>query len=103
MATQNLSFKGVSHIGEDLLLNDLELNMKVWLDYSFMHLGAWFDVSIPTSGAYGGDFATLKFISDRSYTDGQVWEGVRKDWVWETGINYTGEDGITSYDPFQVS
>lgn len=103
MTTTSLGFKNITHFGEDLFLNELETNMKVWLDSSYMHIGAWFDINTPsTSGAYGGDFSSLRSVEDPNYTNGQVWQGIRKDWVWETGINYTGEAG-TVYDPVQVS
>ena len=36
-------------------------------------------------------------MNDPSYTNGQVWEGARKDWVWETGSSYA------DYDPIQIS
>jgi hypothetical protein len=52
---------------------------------------------MPTSGAFGGTFDTLRLVNDPSYSNGQVWEGARKDWVWETGSSYEG------YDPIQIS
>lgn len=82
--------KHVFDIGDSLLMNELEANLKSYLDWSFLGVGGWFDVTIPTSGAYGGDFATLRAVSDPSYTDGQVWETARKDLVWETGVEESG-------------
>lgn len=42
----------------------------------------------PTSGIKGGDFSTCRPVDDPNYTAGQIWETCRKDWVWETGIDY---------------
>jgi len=41
---------------------------------------------MPTSGHYGGTYDRLRAVNDPSYTDGQIWETARKDWVWETGL-----------------
>lgn len=93
-------FKGVYHIGNNEFLNELEVNLKVFMDWGMLKIGGWTDVDIPSSGAYGGDFSRLRLAHDPSYETGQVWEGVRKDWVWETGVNY--ENGIT-YNPANVT
>jgi len=90
-------FNKVTQIGESLLSSEIENNLKWYLDWSFLGIGGWSNVEIPTSGAFGGNFNTLRLVSDPSYTDGQVWEGARKDWVWETGSSYTG------YEPIQIS
>ncbi len=81
--------KHVTQIGQTLLTSQLESNLKTYLDWGLLGVGSFSNVSIPTSGAYGGTFDKLRLVNDPSYTLGQVWEGPRKDWVWETGINYS--------------
>jgi hypothetical protein len=90
-------FNKVSNIGDTLLSSEIENNLKWFLDWSFLGIGGWSNVIIPTSGAFGGTFDTLRLVNDPSYTNGQVWEGARKDWVWETGSSYS------DYDPIQIS
>ena len=90
-------FNKVSHIGNTLLSSEIENNMKWFLDWAFLGIGGWSNVTMPTSGAFGGTFDTLRLVNDPSYSKGQVWEGARKDWVWETGSSYEG------YDPIQIS
>ena len=82
-------FNGVTEYGQTLLSSHLEQNLKVFMDWSFLGIGAWTNINIPTSGAYGGDFSDLRLVDDPSYTLGQVWEAARQDWVYETGIEYT--------------
>lgn len=84
-------FKGVSSIGNTLFSNEIENNLKSFLDWGFLNIGGFVNVSIPTTSAFGGNFHTLKRASDPAYTAGTVWETIRKDWVWETGINYGGQ------------
>ena len=80
--------KHVTQIGQTLLTSQLESNLKTYLDWGLLGVGSFSNVSIPTSGAYGGTFDKLRLVDDPSYTLGQVWEGPRKDWVWETGVDY---------------
>jgi len=96
-------FKLVQHYGDSKLMSQLEVNLKTYYDWAHLAIGAWTDVVMPTSGAYGGDFSDLRLVDDPSYTAGTVWEGVRKDWVWETGVNYLGATGDGPYNPSGVS
>lgn len=100
MAT--LSFKNHSHIGNFGLMNTLEVNLKLWLDWCFLKVGAWTDVNASQTDIYSGSYNTLRMIPDDNYTDGQVWGGLRKDWVWESGVNYTDKDSNVC-NPIAVS
>lgn len=85
----NSCFKGIDNISQDMLLNILEANFKMYLDWSFLKIGGWFDAEKPQETIYGGNtHYQLIPVNDMSYDDGQVWQGIRKDWVWETGISY---------------
>lgn len=81
--------KHVAQIGETLLTSQLESNLKTYFDWGLLEVGSFSNISVPTSGSYGGTFDQLRLVDDPSYTLGQVWEGARKDWVWETGITYS--------------
>lgn len=92
----NTCFKGVSSINEDLLLNILEANFKTYFDWSFLNIGAWFDVNIGNSTIYGvNQHSRLLPVYDPAYKDGQVWQGIRKDWVWEQGIDYNSTSPLS--------
>ena len=91
------TFQSVDQIGKTLLNSEREANLKAFMVWAFLGIGGWFDVTIPTSGAYGGTFDKLRAVSDPSYTEGQIWEAARKDWVWETGPPYA------DYDPINIS
>jgi len=85
----NTCFKNVDSISDDFLLNILEANFKTYLDWAFLKIGAWFDVNADYGGIHGGNpHIKLLPVIDSSYSNGQVWQTIRKDWVWETGIAY---------------
>jgi len=91
----NTRFKGINSISEDLLLNILEANFKMYFDWSFLHIGAWFDVYNNDNTLYGANqHARLVLVEDPSYPTGAVWQGIRKDWVWESGVDYNSTNPI---------
>ena len=96
----NRKFVKVSHVGENQLINQMESSLKTYLDWGLLSVGSWTNIETPTSGAFGGTFDTLRAVSDPAYTDGQVWESARKDWVWETGMDYSGV--LSNGDPTGV-
>lgn len=92
----NTKFKGVDNIAQDLLLNILEANFKMYLDWAFLNIGAWFDVYANQNTIYGiNQHSKLLPVEDPAYANGRVWQAIRKDWVWETGINYNNTSPIT--------
>lgn len=82
-------FKGVSNINRPDVSENLRDNVITFIDWGMINAGGFYNVSIPTSGAYGGNFHILRPVSDPRYTSGQIWEGARSNWVWESGLSTT--------------
>lgn len=89
-------FKTIDNIGDSLLSDTLETNLIEYFKWSFLNIGAFFNITIPTSGHFGGNQHILRLGHDRNYTKGKVWESARKDWIWESGID-------RSTQPIQIS
>ena len=88
--------KGVSSVFDSQLSDQLEANLVGFFQWGFLGVGGFFNVTVPQSGVYGGKESRLRPVYDPNYTDGQVWEAFRKDWVWETGVEY-------DHQPIRVS
>lgn len=88
-------FKLVNHYGDDQYIQHLENNLVSFMEWSLLKIGAWRSIEIPSTGIFGTDLSRLRLGNDPSYTSGRVWEGVRKDWVYETGVNYVDVTGAT--------
>lgn len=80
------TLKGVTDIGDKHLSEIITDNLIFFLNWGFLNIGAFFNVTIPTSGQYGGDKSQLKLVKDPRFTDGRVWESFAKNWVWETNL-----------------
>lgn len=86
--TTTTSFKGVTNIGQPLETDQLEANLASFFQWGALGIGAFTNVTIPTTGAFGGNKHRLRLSSDPAITSGRQWEGFRKDWVWESNVEY---------------
>jgi hypothetical protein len=73
-------------VGDSLLSDQLEANLYSFLNWSLLGAGGFFNVTIPTSGCYGGAQHRLRPVTEPGVAAGKVWEAFRKDWVWESGV-----------------
>lgn len=90
----NPSFIGVESIGETLLLNELINNYKSFLEWGFLNIGAFTNVKIPTNNIHNFNLHILKSTKDPNNTSHTIWQSPRKDWVYESGINFSGTSPI---------
>lgn len=81
-------FKGISSINSPTTTEILDINLKYWLDWSFLNIGAFKNVTITTSGSYGGQYSRLIPIKDRFNTDGKTWKTFHNNLVFESGLSY---------------
>ena len=95
--TEYTNLYGYTNYSDELLTSQIENNVLAFFQWGLLGLGAFTNINRPTSGVFGGSFHTLRRVDDPAYSGGQVWETVRKDWVWETGVTFTG------LQPIQIS
>lgn len=86
----NPNFMGVTSLGSTLILNELENNYKSFLSWGFLNIGGFTNVNIPTQNISTFNLHILKPTVDENRTDLTVWQSARKDWVYESGITYSG-------------
>lgn len=79
---------GIEHFGEPLQTDILEFSLLSFFQWGLINIGAFSNVSREDEGAYGGDQSRLRPANHPGYAHGRVWEGARKDWVWESSIAY---------------
>lgn len=90
------TLKGVTEIGHSTCCEQLKANLVEFFNWGFLGIGGFTNVSRGTAAPYGGFSAQLRPVSDKNYDLGQVWEGHRQNWVWESGVEYP-------YQPIQIS
>lgn len=83
-------FYGVDSLYQNMYLGVVEENIKSFLDYGFLNIGGFVNVTPPTSGLYNTTFHKLKPTTDPGYPSNTVWQTPKKDWIWESGVEYNG-------------
>lgn len=91
-----MSLINTNLISDSLISEQLEGNIAFWLNHELLGVCAYFNVSLPSSGTYGGSASRLRLSDDPNYNAGQVWESYRKQWIWQTGIT-------CAIQPIQIS
>jgi len=82
-------FKGVTDWRKDAFNDNLQYGIQEWAKWAMLQVGGFENVlKSQASGIYGGHPAILRPVTDPNFASGRVWEGIRSDWVWETGISY---------------
>lgn len=82
------TLKGFNSIGRTLVTTQLEVNVEQFLNWGLLCKGNFTNITIPSQGVHGGNYHRLRATESAGYTAGQVWQGFRGDWVWESGIEY---------------
>ena len=91
------SFRGIDHLRRDNFNQNLLYSLVDWFKWCSLNVGGFQNINYSyASGIYGGDFSRLRLVDTPNYTDGQVWEGFRSDWVWETGMEYGTQPNFCS-------
>lgn len=100
----NEKFSGVNNVGQHLLMSQIENNIKNFLEWGFVNIGAFINVSRPDINIYNNPLALLKPTEDPNFASGRVWQTMRKDWIWESDISYSQcvdeplPSGLISYE-----
>ena len=78
--------KGISGVFDATLNNDIQDGLLEYFDWALLDKGNYFNVTLGELAPNGEDYSRLRLSTNDSYTAGQVWEGFRKNWVWQSGI-----------------
>ena len=84
--------KGISGVFDSTLNNDIQDGLIEYFDWALLTKGNYFNVTVGETSPNGEDMSRLRLSSNDSYTAGQVWEGFRKNWVWQSGVSPQGFD-----------
>ena len=79
------TLKGHKNIGDISTSEMISDNLIVFLDWGLLDIGAFFNVNLESSGAYGGNKSNLRLANDPNFNNGQVWESFHTGWVWQSG------------------
>lgn len=81
--------KGFTSVHDTTLSNEIQDGLLEYFDWCLLEKGNYFNVELGETSPNGEDVSNLRLSSDDNYATGQVWEGFRKNWVWQSGISYS--------------
>ena len=79
--------KGFSGIFDSTLSNDIQDGLVEYFDWALLDKGNYFNVTKGELAPNGKDYSKLRLSSNDHYNAGQVWEGFRKNWIWQSGVD----------------
>ena len=86
--------KGFTSVFQSTLSNDIQDNLVEYFDWALLDKGNYFNSTLSELAPNGQDYSKLRLSANDQYTSGQVWEGFRKNWVWQSGLAPSGLDGL---------
>lgn len=89
MTVDYKKFKGVNNIGSSLLSERLMRSAKMYLDWSFLGIGGFVNVSNPITTINAGNLNKLTPVLEPALPDYKVWQTSKMEWVYETNPNFT--------------
>jgi len=84
--------KGFDSIHDYSLSNNIQDSLVEYWDYALLEKGNYFNVDKGELAPNGQDMSKLRMSSNDAFTSGQVWEGFRSNWVWQSGVSGVGID-----------
>lgn len=93
MSDYRFGFRGTDHYGKAGTTDQIRDSMALWLQWGWLGVGAFTNVTFATQPPYGGTPSRLRPVLDPRFptaspTGTVVWEAFRADWVWESGVAY---------------
>jgi hypothetical protein len=70
-------------------MNELQDNLVQKYDWELLEKGNFFNVTLGETDYNGSDYSILSLSQNTNYIQGQAWEGFRKNWIWQSGVNYS--------------
>ena len=90
--------KGIDNIFSATPNNEIQDSLVEFLNWGLLEKGNYFNVTLGELSTDDVDYSTLKLAAHPYLLPGQAWEGCRKNWVWQSGVDYSPAPLVSS-DP----
>ena len=83
-----LNIKGIDSVFEVTLGNEIQDNVIEFFDWGLLEKGNYYNVNLGELSQTNQDYSRLKPATNSNHPAGKIWEGFRKNWVWQSGVSY---------------
>lgn len=92
--------KGFDSVHDYALSNNIQDSLVEYFDWGLLEKGNYFNVDLNETSPNGSDMSRLRLSSNDAFASGQVWEGFRSNWVWQSGLAPSGHaEPLVGTDP----
>jgi len=81
--------KGITSVFDYTLNNLIQDGLVEYFDWALLEKGNYFNINSGEMAPNGENYSTLRLASNNHYNTGQVWEGFKSNWVWQSGVSHT--------------
>lgn len=81
--------KGVTDIYQYTLSNEIQDGLVEYFDWALMDIGNYYNVTLGELSPSSQDYSRLSYSKSEEHSAGEVWEGFRKNWVWQSGVDHS--------------
>ncbi len=82
-----MGLRGFDNVFDSLMMNELQDNLVQYYDWNLLCKGNYFNSNLGEQDFNGNDYSLLQISNNPNYTPGQAWEGFRKNWIWQSGVD----------------
>lgn len=82
-----MNLDGSRFYGSYSLEDKISQNVISFLKYGLLEVGAYYNINRGTTDYAGNNAALLRRVSFPGATGYRVFEGLKNDWIWESGVN----------------
>lgn len=83
-----LNLKGFDSVYDNTLANEIQDNLVEFFDWALLQKGNYQNVTKGELSPNNQDYSKLRVSSNPNFPSGKAWEGFRKNWVWQSGVNF---------------
>lgn len=100
-----MNFDGTTYYGDYSLEDKLSQNIITYLKYGLLEVGGYYNVNRGTLDYNNNNPALLRKVGFAGSSGARIFQGLKNDWVWESGINpsYTGGSSPTNISGIYVN
>ena len=85
-----MSLKGFNNICDQTLNNELQDNLIEYFDWHLLDKANYFNIELNEQSYSGHDYSLLQITNSSTFEPGEAWDGFRKNWVWQSGVDPSG-------------
>lgn len=83
------NLKGIKSVHDATISNEILDSLVEFFDWGLLQKGNYFNVNLGEEDRKGVDLSKLILSDSKAFTTGRAWDGLKSNWVWQSGIAFS--------------